>query len=221
MKVLFIGNSATYVNNVPQTLVALANAQGYELASAQLTPGGFDLVRHADSSTEHGKAVLAEIEKGYDVVFLQENGKWIITEDRRQAGREACRTLGAAVKNSGAKLYYYVRPPYGKMLGEYDSLEQCRLFDEHFVASAQETGAQCVFVNRAFAYAIRHASFPLWGEDNAHTSIYGAYLIVCTFFATLFGTSATQLGTGELSAEDARSLAEIADKIALEGVIPW
>ena len=68
---------------------------------------------------------------------------------------------------------------------------------------------------------MKHYNFGLWGPDNAHTSVYGGYLADCVFFATLFGASATILDANGLPEEDARILQEIADKIALEGVIPW
>ena len=56
------------------------------------------------------------------------------------------------------------------------------------------------------------------GDDRAHTSLFGAYLIVCTFFATLFGISATHLESDTIDASDARALAEVADKVIFEGL---
>ena len=73
MNLLFIGNSATYVNEIPQTLSRLAMELGYEFQTAQLTPGGYTLTQHADTLTDHGKAVINEIKKGYDAVILQDN----------------------------------------------------------------------------------------------------------------------------------------------------
>ena len=87
---------------------------------------------------------------------------------------------------------------------------------------AAEHHARCVDVNRAVAYAMTHLPYDLWGDDHAHTSRYGAYLAVCTFYATLFGKTATELGIAYgLPAADAKALQEAADQIALQGVIPW
>lgn len=86
----------------------------------------------------------------------------------------------------------------------------------------KKRGDRCVYVNRAFAYGIKNHKMVLWGKDNAHTNTHGAYLIVCTFYATLFGRSATELDNGyHIPEEDARLIRQIADKIALEGVMPW
>ena len=84
-KLLFIGNSATFVNDIPGTLQALAGAAGYEISVGRMLKGGYELCRHADMETEHGRAVAEEIAKGYDIVFLQDNGNVIESEERTAA----------------------------------------------------------------------------------------------------------------------------------------
>ena len=222
MRALFIGNSATYVHEVPETLSRLASEAGYAVEVGKITPGGCELASHADRSTEHGQRVASEIARGYDIVFFQDNGNCISSEEKREASLDACRRLCAVAHASGARAAFYVRPPYGYEKWGHSPFEQCRLFDELFCEAAEQGDALCVYANRAFAYAIKHhADIGLWGADNAHTSEAGAYLIVCTFFATLFGVSAHLLGDNGIGRERADALASIADKIALEGVIPW
>lgn len=213
MKLLFIGNSATYVHEIPKTLARLCSEQGFNVTTVQLTPGGYMLSQHADETTEHGKKVLDEIAKGYDIVFLQDNGNCVLNDEKRKACFDACRKLAKAINASGAKLYFYVRPPYKKLLGELKSLQQCEEFDKLFGEIAQELGAECVHVNRAFAYAIKNLDFELWCEDQGHTSEHGAYLAVCTFFAKIFGRSATSLSNCELPSDDAKELQKAADTV--------
>ena len=71
MKILFIGNSATSVNDVPNLLKRLAASAGKTVTVKAITKGGYTLAQHADETTDHGKGVYAEIAKGYDIVFLQ------------------------------------------------------------------------------------------------------------------------------------------------------
>ena len=216
-KFLFIGNSATYVNDIPATLAALCAKKGITITQKQIVPGGSTLEQHAASAE-----VLAEIAKGYDAVFIQENGNSIVSDAERAKSRAAIKKLGDAVHASGALFFFYVRPPYGKDLAGYKNFDQCKVFDDHFTPAAEECDAHCVYVNRAFAYAIKHLNYNLWGDDNAHTNTHGAYLAVCTFYATLFGKSATELDVAYgLPAADAKALQEAADKIALEGILPW
>ncbi len=213
---LFIGNSATYVNDIPATLASLCAKKGITITQKQIVPGGRTLEEHAADP-----AVLAEIAKGYDAVFIQENGN-SMTSSAAEKSLAAIKKLGDAVHASGAVFCFYVRPPYGKDLAGYKNFDQCKLFDEHFTPAAETEDAHCIYVNRAFAYAIKHLNDNLWGDDNAHTNTHGAYLAVCTFYATLFGKTATELGIAYgLPAADAKALQEAADQIALQGVIPW
>ena len=221
MKALFIGNSATYVNEIPQTLSRLAKELGYTIETEQITPGGCELFRHADDTAEHGQKVITEIAKGYDIVFLQDNGNCVSTDEKRENCISASKRLCDAIKKSGARACFYVRPPYGKVKAERDPFEQCVAFDELFGEIARENEAECVHVNRAFAYAIKHLPYDLWGDDHAHTGKFGAYLIVCTFFASLFGISATALSDNGLDHADALALQSVADKIVFDKVIPW
>ena len=215
MKLLFIGNSATHVHNIPKLLTSLVSSVGIELEADMITGDGYELSRHIEDG-----GVFEKINEGYDMVFLQEHGN-CIAEEKRESSLSAMRRLGEAVTKSGAELYYYVRPPYGIKNRGYDSLQQCELFDAHFKKSQEETGAKCVFVNRAFANAIKETDIKLWGEDNAHASEYGAYLIAATFFATLFNKSATLLPSATLPEIDAKILAEIADETVFKEKAPW
>ena len=214
MNLLFIGNSATYVHEIPQTLAKLCAEQGYNVTTSQLTPGGYMLSQHADETTEHGQKVLAEIAKGYDIVFLQDNGNCIATKEKATACHLACDKLINAIRAHGARPMLYVRPPYGKPLADHSPLAQCQKLDALFSDIAGRHGVDCVFVNRAFAQAIQNTEIELWGPDHAHTSPAGAYLAVCTFYATLFGRSATELDTNGLPPDEARVLQSIADRVA-------
>lgn len=213
MRILFIGNSATYVHDLPETLARLATEAGYPLECARVVKGGWRLSQHAEA----GSRAREEIEKGYDIVFLQDNGDCISLDEKREACIRACTELTDAAKSSGARVYYYVRPPYGYEAFGRSPLEQCSEFDLLFSSMAKENDAVCAYVNRAFAYAIENTNIRLWGDDNAHTSEQGGYLAVCVFFATLFGKSATLLDPNGI--EETEILQTIADKIVFDSDI--
>ena len=214
-RLLFIGNSATYVHDVPETLAKLATEAGFPTEAVRITKGGYTLSQHADSSSDHGKEVLDLIKQGFDVVFLQDNGNCIADDEKCSASKNACKTLDAEIKKTGAQTRIYIRPPYGYEAFGRTPLEQCAAFDEHFREISAEIGAECSYVNRAFAYLAQHSDLNPYGDDNAHTSPEGAYLIVCTIFASLYNTSATILGTNGIDADTAKMLQQIADKISL------
>ena len=220
-RLLFIGNSATYVHELPQILKQLAGEVGYQIEVDRLTPGGYTLAQHADASTEHGQRVLEKIHEGFDVVFLQDNGNCVSDEAHREDCRRACTTLIDEIRKSGAEPCFYVRPPYGYEAFGRDSIAQSRAFDQLFSQIAEQLSVTCAYVNRAFADAIEHLPYDLWGKDHGHTSEYGAYLAVCVFFATLFAQSSSALASYEIPEQDARQLQKVADRIALEGIVPW
>ena len=221
MRILFIGNSATYVHDVPEMLAKLATEAGYPTESVRITLGGYTLKQHADAETEHGREVLKLIGQKFDYVFLQDNGNCVADYERREACKGACRILDTAIKNSGAKTRIYVRPPYGYEKYGLSPMAQCIEFDKLFSDIADEIGAVCSYVNRAFAYVAEGCSLNLYGPDNAHTSPEGAYLIICTIFASLYGVSSAVLGTNGIDAEAAKVIQKIADRISLEGIVPW
>ncbi len=220
-KLLFIGNSATYVHEVPETLSRLATEAGFPTEAVKFTKGGYMLSQYADTSSEDGQKALELINQKHDIVFLQDNGNCIADEEKRLASKNACRTLDAAIKRTGAQTRIYVRPPYGYEKFGRDPIEQCIAFDELFGEIGHEIGAQCSYVNRAFAYLLQNSDLNPYGPDNAHTSPEGAYLIVCTIFASLYNTSSTVLGTNGINTDIAKMLQQIADKISLEKHIPW
>ena len=221
LKVLFIGNSATYVHELPETLCRLAQKAGYEITAESVVAGGATLSFHADNASEHGMHVLSAIRQGFDVVFLQDNGNCISCNEFRQASLNACEKLAQAARDASSRIALYVRPPYGYESWNLTPFEQCRAFDMHFGSLKDTLHPIYAHVNRAFAFAIRDTAFDLWGEDHAHTGDHGAYLAVCVFFATLFGTSSAVLDPNGLTPDDARTLQKIADQVALGGACPW
>ena len=218
-KVLFIGNSATYVNDIPGTLKELAEKAGYPIECERIVKGGAKLSFHADTSTIHGQTVLETIQKGFDIVFIQDNANCISSDQLKLESKNASLALGSAIRASGAEVGIYFRPPYGYKEFGLDPLLQCEAIDLHFCEIASALGAISVYVNRAFAEAIRHTDFDLWGPDHAHTSAHGAYLAVCVFFSTIFQVSSAVLDTNGLPKEDAAALQAIADKLASRSFI--
>ena len=58
LSVLFVGNSYTFVNDVPALVGNLSAAAGLPIRHAQATPGGASLFQHANTSLAAGRATL-------------------------------------------------------------------------------------------------------------------------------------------------------------------
>jgi hypothetical protein len=213
MKVLFIGNSATSVHQIPKLFEKLCNQRGLNVETDQIIPSSFTLAKHADTETEHGVKVLETIQNGYDFVVLQENTNCIADEEKSERCKNACKKLSEAIKNSGAKVVYYVRPPVGYEKFGSTPVEQCQKLDLLFSEIADETDGICAYVNRAFEIALTQTDIRLHGPDNAHTSEYGAYLVACVIISTITGLSPLKLDFNELDPDKASVLQKIAQSV--------
>jgi len=188
MKILFIGNSATYMHDMPKTFAAMAESTGRPVEVDQLTYGGCVLSRYADEEDPYGKDAREKIAGGHDIVFLQDNGNCISSPEMTESCRNACRTLDRLICASGAKTFLYIRPPYGYEAHGHTREGQIEAFTELFGELGRKLGAPCAQAAKGFGYALEH--FPevgLYWHDNAHASEAGSYLIACCCFLAVFG----------------------------------
>ena len=147
-------------------------------------------------------------------MVLQENTNCIADEERSERCKAACKKLSEAIKNSGAKVVYYVRPPVGYEKFGSTPVEQCKKLDLLFSEIAEETDGICAYVNRAFEVALTQTDLRLHGPDNAHTSEYGAYLVASVIVAAITGRSPMELDYDGLDKDKAQILQKIANDVA-------
>ena len=102
LQILFVGNSLTYVGNLPAVVEALAASNGKSLRADMIVKGGATLTQWLDSGAVP-KALQAD---HYDYVVLQERGNDFacgfgpqVCED----SRHALHALAAIVRGAGAK----------------------------------------------------------------------------------------------------------------------
>lgn len=214
---LFIGNSMTYVNDVPGTLAMLAAKNGIIINQKQVVVGGRSLIEHVNDGT-----ALNEIRSGkYDNVCVQEQQAIIDSQSAREDCLKALDILSEETYKANADFHVYLRA--SKEVEHYgiSPLEQSKTMDEFLTPAAQSRNATCIYANRAITIANQTLDFNLW-YDGLHHTTHGSYLVVCTFYATYFNRSATELDTAyDLPVEDAKKLQKIADQVVFEGKIPW
>ena len=102
LQVLFVGNSLTYVGNLPAVLGTLAGANGHLVQTDMLVKGGATLTQWLDS----GAVQRALAAHRYDYVILQERGNDFACGFGPQVckdSRHALRALSAGIRANGAK----------------------------------------------------------------------------------------------------------------------
>jgi hypothetical protein len=102
LRVLFVGNSLTYVGNLPAVLESLASGNGKPLKAHMIVKGGATLTQWLDSD-----AVQNALRVGhYDYVVLQERGNDFACGFGPQVcrdSRKALHALAKIVRDRGAK----------------------------------------------------------------------------------------------------------------------
>jgi len=219
LRVLFVGNSHTYVNDLPGLFLGLSEAGGRPVLTDASTFGGYSLEDHTNN-----QATLDKIaQDSWDFVALQEQSIIpTIHYWRYNSMYPAARLLDSLIRGQGARTVFYMTWgwKYGGQHSHGDSLSPD--FRDYFEMQesvrvayqeiAAELSAVMSPVGMAFARA-RHIDslVDLWQEDYCHATLEGTYLGACVFYAVLHGANPVGLEFyGGLSEEDARFCQDVA-----------
>jgi hypothetical protein len=219
LRVLFIGNSHTYVNDLPGLFSGLSEAGGKPVRTDASTFGGYSLEDHT-----HTQATLDKIaQDSWSFVALQEQSVIpTIHYWRYNSMYPASRLLDSLIKLQGARTAFYMTwgwkyggsQSYGDSWSPdfrdyFEMQESVRVAYEEI---ANELSSTLVPVGMAFARARRTDSLvDLWQTDSCHATLEGTYLGACVFYAVLHGASPVGLEFyGGLDSATARFCQEIA-----------
>ena len=124
LKVLFVGNSLTYVGNLPAVLDALGGSNGKSIQSDMLVKGGATLTQRVTDGT----VSLALSSKKYDYVVLQERGGDVTCAFGPKSCKDAESSLLVLAKtvvlNGATPIYlgtYQALPEASKALVNFES----------------------------------------------------------------------------------------------------
>jgi len=178
MRILFIGNSFTARNKMPDLVARLAESRGKQLQYRLISAGGASLRMHWNK----GDAQKAIEQTRYDYVVLQEQSTLPIKNPTRM--HENIRLFDQAIKASGAKTALYLT------WSRQNAPETQKAITDAYMSISKEVGAVIVPVGVAWQNFIRKHSRPvLHDKDKSHPSLRGSYLAACVFFGVLFGES--------------------------------
>jgi hypothetical protein len=212
LHILFIGNSYTYVNDLPGTFTRLACSGGHKVETGVAANGGWTLAEHVVSSPTLDKLV----ERKWDYVVLQEQSEIPAVEaSRNQSMYPAVRQLAGKIVAVGARPILFMT--WGHRDGSsYTGTQnfsdmQTGLFNG-YEGISQELGISIAPVGYAW-YEARTQPNPinLWQDDGSHPNIEGTYLAACVFYATFYHKSPEGLAyVDTLSQDTAKTLQAIA-----------
>jgi len=216
-RVLFIGNSYTFVNDLPNTFAKLAKAGKHKVEVGISAQGGWTLADHVKSTD----TLNALNSKKWTYVVLQEQSEIpAVQQSRTYSMYPAARTLVKQIRDIGATPLFFLTwahrdgsPEYG--IGNYETM-QVQL-NYGYYGIAQELNVPVAAVGAAWLATVKgHPELNLWQEDGSHPSEEGTYLAACVFYAVIFQQSPVGLTfRADLSKEVATTLQMIASKTVL------
>jgi hypothetical protein len=179
LRVLFVGNSYTYYNNLPQLVSILSEQTGTKLITQKSVIGGAKLSEHW-----HGLRDLKTkemIRSGhYDIVILQEQSMGAI--EQSDSLKFYAKLLCDLIKENGAVPYLYQTWAREKVPQYFETIEKV------YAEVAEENDARLVPVGRAWRLANQsRPNVQLFDQDGSHPSNLGSFLAAYLFTATITG----------------------------------
>ncbi|HXO40340.1 MAG TPA: SGNH/GDSL hydrolase family protein [Thermoanaerobaculia bacterium] len=182
---LFIGNSYTYFNNVPEMVAALmAAGAGCHVQTRMIAPGGAQLRKQwAD---DHTRAALTE--RKWDYVILQEQSTlgrdYYVDGNPRVVGDElfapAAALWSKAARDAGAQPVFYLT------WSRKATPEDQAALNHAYFSAARQAGAPVAPAGIAWQLVRRERpDLELYWKDGSHPSPAGSYLAACAIYATL------------------------------------
>lgn len=221
--ILFIGNSFTGVNDLPNLLTQLARSGGKLVAADMCVPGGYKLFQHLKDTNTIQKLNSQK----WDLVVLQEQSQTpAIEDDRYGLMYPAIREFNDKIRKLGAVPMLYMT--WGRKNGDsefgysdYASMQESLI--EGYMGIAHELSIEVAPVGVAWKTA--HEQRPqleLWLVDGIHPSLAGSYLAACVFYAAIYKKSPAGLDfTASLDKDTAKFLQSIAAETVLTDLKKW
>lgn len=180
IRVLFIGNSYTYFNDLPwltQQLAASAK-EPKTLETEMVVVGGATLQNH----WKRGEALRLLKAKRWDYVVLQEQSTLPITNPKEMY--KYASLFDAEIKRVNSQTVFYLT------WAKQNQPETQQILTDAYMSIAQELKAKVAPVGIAWQ-KIQEANLKLnlYNSDKSHPSPIGSYVAACVFYTTFYDNS--------------------------------
>lgn len=222
--VLFIGNSYTYVNDLPAMLGDLSTSLGDNVQFDSHTAGGATLATHAGNTAAYSK-INSE---AWDYVVLQAQSQEPSFPDTQVDANTIPYAIQLAdsvyANNYCSEVMMFMTwgrengdPQWGP-ISTFDGMN-ARLRSA-YLRMADSVGGSVSPVGVAWKYVRdNHPTIGLYTGDGSHPSYEGTYLAACTFYASIFRKSPVGAPfIGSLSAQVAADLQNAAAVTVLDSL---
>ncbi len=179
MKVLFLGNSHTFYNDMPQIFADICKEKGKDVQVAMQAHPGVTYGWHYSQLTELRFALMWG---GYDYIVMQ------------QAAHSPCpskeETLADAKKIIDLARKFNVTPIQTMPWAEKRDPDHQKGMYDIFNTLSKEYGVKLTCAGNVFEDVFyNHPEINMYWRDGEHASPYGSYTIAMAAYAAIFGES--------------------------------
>ncbi|MEZ5083925.1 MAG: T9SS type A sorting domain-containing protein [Bacteroidales bacterium] len=230
-KVLFLGNSYTYVNDLPQLTANLAISAGDTLLFDSHTPGGYSLEDHSTNSIS-----LEKIMQGHlDFMILQDQSQrpampinQVIQNVFPHA--RALDSINQIYNPCGETMFFMT---WGRKNGDasncswwppvctYEGMDS--LLHLRYMMMADSNQAVVSPVGAVWRYLRnQYPSIDLYSADESHPSEAGSYAAACCFYTSIFRKDPSNISYDfTLSQDDAYNIRSAAKLVVYDSLFHW
>lgn len=221
-RVLMVGNSLTYTNDLPTLLRNMCGSTGINATVDSVTRGGHSLTQYAYPKTEietqlHENLLTKLTTQKWDYVVLQ--GRSDETIVNAESMRNAVAYFYPYIKKAGAQMVLYLTwaPDFGGAEYDIDS-RQSEIAKVYYSIARQYN---CALAPSGIAFARERKLYPEYdlyynSIDRLHPNLSGSYLSACCIYATLFGKSPENISyTAGLTSKNVGILRSIAADVTV------
>ena len=229
--VLFIGNSYTSVNNLPELIKQASLSAGDTLVYDANTPGGQTLQNHSNNAT-----TISKIQVGnWDFVVLQEQSQLPSFPEGQVVADmyPFAKYLDSAINASNSCVETIFYQTWGRKNGDaancgffpplctYEGMDS--LIQKRYRYVAEQNNAILSPVGAVWKYLRQnHPSIELYSGDESHPSLAGSYAAACAFYTTIFRKDPTWITfNSSLSVSDAQIIRNAAKNVVFDHQDDW
>ena len=199
-KILFIGNSYTFFNDMPLLFKALANENGKSVEVTSVTKGGRFLWQNVELDDEFSKDVAKAFDGEYDIAILQDQS--LVAYDAPDKFFSGIKAHCDRLKTKRILLYAtWGRKEGSDKLKERNlsSMEMYEKLDTEYNKVAAQLGVEVSNVGKAFKYI--YTNYPetdVYKPDLSHPSYLGSCLAAMVHYKSVFGDAPKKVSSLKL-----------------------
>lgn len=227
-RVLFIGNSYTQSNDLPQMVADIALSMGDTMTYTSNTPGSCTFEMHC-----HNQSMTLICEGGWDFVVMQEQSQlpaFPMDSVELYVFPFAQQLVDSVyAHNPCAEPMFYMT--WGRKNGDtefgyppmdtYEGMDS--LLYARYMQMGEDNDASVCPVGRVWHYLRDHnAEIELYMSDGSHPTLAGSYAAACAFYTMFFGRDPDSIShDAGLDENVARAIRSVAHEVVYDSLGKW